>query len=143
MRFYSLTKYYKRDSFVGPDPDDTKIKCIYEIDSFAFNGSSLAPPKKVGIKLNRVYYDASICKDDDPKKVTVSEDCKHDQCPDWDMMAGFADEHRVYLIGRSQVHTVENVFASKNVHKKKLTVQTFKFDDVFFFVPENKTIPGL
>lgn len=54
-------------------------------------------------------------------------------------MAAFADEKRIYLLGQSMVHAVENIFASSNVDKKKLSVVSFKLADFLVTVTSIRT----
>lgn len=135
MNFYSIKKYYKQEEYVGPDPDGKPtLYCIFELGSWSFNDSTMVPAKG-GLKLNRVYFESSICKDDSDSTVTVSKKCKYPkQCLNWDVMAAFANEKRIYMLGRSMVYAVENAFAGSNVDKKKLSVVSFKLTD--FFVTE-------
>ena len=135
MNFYSIKKYYKQEEYVGPDPDGKPtLYCIFELGSWSFNDSTMVPTKG-GLKLNRVYFESSICKDDSDSTVTVSKKCKYPkQCLNWDVMAAFANEKRIYMLGRSMVYAVENAFAGSNVDKKKLSVVSFKLTD--FFVTE-------
>lgn len=62
---------------------------------------------------------------------------------DWDIMAAFANEKRIYLLGPSMVHAVENVFAGSNVDKKKLSVVSFKLADFLTTVIPVKSLGKL
>lgn len=144
MNFYSIKKYYYQEKYVGPDPNGkAKQYCIFELGSWSFNDSTMVPTKS-GLELNRVYFESSICKDVSDNSVTVSKKCKYPkQCLNWDVMAAFANEKHIYMIGRSMVYAVENAFTSSNVNKKKLSVVSFKLTDFLVTATPSRTTGNL
>lgn len=77
MNFYSMKKYYYQEKYEGPNPSgNSTMYCSFEINSWSFNDSTMVPTQS-GLKLNHIFFESSICKDDSERTVIVSKKCKY------------------------------------------------------------------
>ncbi len=93
--------------------------CMYALQAHHFSGQLLS---SADTRLNRPLSAISLCKvgnQTSPAKmvVRVSVSCPQGECVDWQLQAAFADQKRLYLIGRREVYLLENVLLESSVRE--------------------------
>lgn len=139
MSFYSHVQYSIEDAKGG-----SSRRCMYSFQSHQFSGQLLSSPDTL---LNRPFSAISLCKAGNSAQVKVSlGSCAEGECVHWQLQSAFADQKRIYLIGRKDVYVLENILVNGGgggVSERTINVTTLPMASFFVTLQPNDTATGI
>lgn len=137
MVFYSHVQYNIEDAKGG-----SGRRCMYAFQSHHFSGQLLSSPNT---QLNRPLSAISLCKVNVGQVKVSLGSCPEGNCVDWQLQSAFADQQKLYLIGKSEVYVLENILKENDGggSERTINVTTIPLTSFFVPLPLNDTATGI